>query len=129
MKKKITDISKYNHNPKEFYNSLVEEIENYIKIYSEPIKDENLTRIIPDKKLTKEEKTIAKEIGKAITKLCKKYKNGHMGATEITTLTGDILYSQYNPNNLYKILNRSIYDFLEKASEFDFYLEKTKDIR
>lgn len=74
MKKKITDISNYEHEPQKYYKGLVTEIEGYIERYSTEIKENDLTRIIPDEELTKEEKEIAKEIGKIITTTCQEYK-------------------------------------------------------
>ncbi len=124
MKKKITDMSNFKHNPEKYYEGLVAEIEEYIEKYSTEINENDLTRSIPDEELTKEEKGIAKEIGKIITTACQKYKKGNIGVEEITTITSAILYSEYKPHSLYRILNREIYDFLEKASEFDFYLSK-----
>lgn len=121
MKKKITDISNYKHEPQKYYKGLVTEIEGYIERYSTEIKENDLTRIIPDEELTKEEKEIAKEIGKIITTTCQEYKKGNIGVEEITTITGNILYSKYRPHSLYRMLNRQLYDFLEKTSEFDFY--------
>ena len=52
---KITDMSKYKYNPKEHYSTLVTEVEEYIEIYSKPIKSKDLVRVIPDKELTNEE--------------------------------------------------------------------------
>lgn len=74
MKKKITDMSNFKHNPEKYYEGLVAEIEEYIEKYSTEINENDLTRSIPDEELTKEEKGIAKEIGKIITTACQKYK-------------------------------------------------------
>jgi len=128
MQKKITDISKHEHNPKEHYSTLVTEVEEYIEIYSKPIKRKDLVRVIPDEELTNEEIGSALDIGKTITKLCQEYKKGNIGIDEIARETGNLLYFRNKPNILYKILNREIYDFLEKASEYDFYIERLKDL-
>jgi hypothetical protein len=128
MKTKITDMSKYKYNPKEHYSTLVTEVEEYIEIYSKPIKSKDLVRVIPDKELTNEEIGIALDIGKTITKLCQEYKKGNISIDEIARETGNLLYFRNKPNILYRILNREIYDFLEKASEYDFYIERLKDL-
>ena len=121
-------MSKYKYNPKEHYSTLVTEVEEYIEIYSKPIKSKDLVRVIPDKELTNEEIGIALDIGKTITKLYQEYKKGNISIDEIARETGNLLYFRNKPNILYRILNREIYDFLEKASEYDFYTERLKNL-
>ncbi len=117
---------KFKHNPIKHYKRLVEDVELYIDKFSHSTRNESPTRRIPDEKLTKEEEKIAAEVGDSITTICQKYKKELIDAKEVASLTGNILYSKYKPHILYRILDRSLYDFLEKASEYDSYLSKLK---
>lgn len=125
-KAKIVDTSKIKYNPQKSYTKLVNEIREYIEIYSKNIEGKELTRIIPDEVLTKEEEDILEKLGKRITNICKKYKNGDIDEKEFSKEIGNLFYTEHRSVNLYRILNRNIYDFLEKASEYDFYFSQLR---
>jgi hypothetical protein len=93
-------------------------IQEYIEYFAQDRAIEEYFRKIPEDKLTSNEKQIIQSIYSKLPLLCRRYKNQKIKAEKLQDYASTLLYKKYNPNVLYRILDRNLYDFLMLLDEY-----------
>ena len=102
----------------------LETINDYIDYYQQDLPEDEYSREIPDKELSSEQLDIVNEIYSELPNKCREFKRGDIGAEQLQEYASNLLYAKYNPDILYEVLSREVYDFLMLLDEFTFFLKK-----
>lgn len=102
----------------------LEKINKYIRYYCQDLSFDEFKREVPGRDLSEREINIVRGIYEDLSKLCKKYVDKKITPKELESYASNMLYKEYNPNLLYLILSRDVYDFLIMLDEFTFYSEE-----
>lgn len=102
----------------------LEKINKCIRYYCQDLSFDEFKSEVPGRDLSEKEINIVRGIYQDLSKLCKEYVDKKITPKELENYASNVLYKEYNPNLLYLILSRDVYDFLIMLDEFTFFLEK-----
>lgn len=101
----------------------LETIENDIQKYSKKLSFYDYSRNIPNYTFTDREKDIIEDVAKQVQNNCSEFLNGKMSSRDIEQLAGYLMFGQYNPKLLHRLLNEDFFNFIMLLGEYTHYFE------
>lgn len=80
-------------------------------------------RNIPNYTFTDREKDIIEDVAKQVQNNCSEFLNGKISSRDIEQLAGYLMFGQYNPKLLHRLLDEDFFNFIMLLGEYTHYFE------